>query len=201
MEFHEKLRQLRTREHLTQEELAAKLYVSRTAISKWESGRGYPSIESLKMIARYFHVTIDELIGEEEIVTLAQQEISASRKKLSGLMCGILDCLMILLLILPVFGDDVADGVSSVSVFALSGVSQWLKIVFVVTVGVTVLNGFCTVISHSLEKQVVSKYLLIEGIVLSIIAAMLFVLARQPYAGFFALCILVMKGYLWWKSH
>ena len=37
---------------LTQEELAEALYVSRTAISKWESGRGYPNIESLKAISK-----------------------------------------------------------------------------------------------------------------------------------------------------
>ena len=71
MELHEKLQKLRTNENLTQEDLAAKLFVSRTAISKWESGRGYPSIDSLKAIAKHFHVTIDELIGTEEIVTLA----------------------------------------------------------------------------------------------------------------------------------
>ena len=47
MEFNEKLQKLRTNENLTQEELAEKLYVSRAAISKWESGRGYPSIDSL----------------------------------------------------------------------------------------------------------------------------------------------------------
>jgi transcriptional regulator with XRE-family HTH domain len=47
MEFNEKLQELRKQKGLTQEELAEKLYVSRTAISKWESGRGYPNIESL----------------------------------------------------------------------------------------------------------------------------------------------------------
>ncbi len=73
MEFHEKLQKLRSDESLTQEELAEKLFVSRTAVSKWESGRGYPSIDSLKAIAKYFHVTIDELIGTEEIVALAEQ--------------------------------------------------------------------------------------------------------------------------------
>lgn len=41
MEFHEKLQKLRSDEGLTQEELAEKLFVSRTAVSKWESGRGY----------------------------------------------------------------------------------------------------------------------------------------------------------------
>ena len=47
MEFNEKLQSLRKNKGLTQEELAEALYVSRTAISKWESGRGYPSIDSL----------------------------------------------------------------------------------------------------------------------------------------------------------
>ena len=54
MEFNEKLQELRKNKGLTQEELAEALYVSRTAISKWESGRGYPSIDSLKEIANFF---------------------------------------------------------------------------------------------------------------------------------------------------
>ena len=56
MEFHEKLQELRKARGLTQEELAAELYFSRTAISKWESGRGYPSIASLKEISTYFGI-------------------------------------------------------------------------------------------------------------------------------------------------
>ena len=52
MEFHEKLQELRKSRGLTQEELAEALFVSRTAISKWESRRGYPSIDSLKEISR-----------------------------------------------------------------------------------------------------------------------------------------------------
>ena len=46
MEFYQRLQELRKQKGLTQEELADKLYVSRTAISKWESGRGYPNIDS-----------------------------------------------------------------------------------------------------------------------------------------------------------
>lgn len=56
MEFHEKLQELRKQKGLTQDQLAEKLYVSRTAVSKWESGRGYPNIESLKAISKYFGV-------------------------------------------------------------------------------------------------------------------------------------------------
>ena len=63
MDVHEKLQALRRRRGLTQEELAEQLYVSRTAVSKWESGRGYPSIDSLKAISGFFGVTIDSLLS------------------------------------------------------------------------------------------------------------------------------------------
>ena len=63
MEFHEKLQELRKNRGITQEELAEALYVSRTAISKWESGRGMPSIESLKAISKFFAVTLDDLLS------------------------------------------------------------------------------------------------------------------------------------------
>ena len=54
MEFNEKLQELRKQKGLTQEELAEMLYVSRAAVSKWESGRGYPNIDSLKAISKFF---------------------------------------------------------------------------------------------------------------------------------------------------
>ncbi|MFN1911795.1 helix-turn-helix domain-containing protein [Clostridioides difficile] len=50
------------------------LFVSRTAISKWESRRGYPSIDSLKEISRYFVVSIDDLLSGEQLITIAEKE-------------------------------------------------------------------------------------------------------------------------------
>ncbi len=52
MEFNEKLQDLRKRHKLTQDQLSQKLHISRTAVSKWESGRGFPNIEALKNISR-----------------------------------------------------------------------------------------------------------------------------------------------------
>ena len=75
MELNEKLQQLRKQKNLTQEELSQALYVSRTAISKWESGRGYPSIDSLKAIAKFFGISVDELLSGEQLLTLAPLEL------------------------------------------------------------------------------------------------------------------------------
>lgn len=200
MEFNEKLQKLRTNEQLTQEELAEKLYVSRTAISKWESGRGYPSIDSLKAIAKYFHITIDELICGEEMVTLAEQDIKESNKKYTALICGILDCLIVLLFFLPVFGNGGTETVSSVTMFGLTAISGWLKTVFIAVVSLTAINGFCTIVISNFDQPVWNKHRLITGLALSVIGALLFVLTRQPYAGVFYLCLLVIKGVMVIKS-
>ena len=200
MEFNEKLQKLRTNENLTQEELAEKLYVSRAAISKWESGRGYPSIDSLKAIAEYFHVTIDELIGSEEIVDLAEQDMKSSNKKYTALICGILDCLTLLLFFLPVFGNGGKTEGESVSLLAMTGAGLWLKIVFISVIGMTILNGFCGAIISNFDKPAWNKHRVVTGVGLSILGSMLFILSRQPYAGVFYLCILVIKGILVIKS-
>lgn len=193
MEFKERLQSLRTSKKLTQEELAEKLFVSRTAISKWESGRGYPSIDSLKVISEFFGVTIDELIGGEEMVTLAEQDIKESSKRYTTLICGILDCLAVLLFLLPVFGNGSGG---SVVLLAITSVGAWLKAVFIVTAALTVLNGFCTVVISNFGRPVWDKHRLVTGMILSILGTTVFILARQPYAGVFCLCLLVIKGFL-----
>ena len=71
MEFHEKLQQLRKQHNFTQEQLAQQLFVSRTAVSKWESGRGYPNLESLKCLSKLFSLSVDELLSNDELLELA----------------------------------------------------------------------------------------------------------------------------------
>lgn len=66
MTFGQKLKTLRTGRNMTQDDLARELFVTRTAVSKWENDRGYPGIDSLKEISRFFGVSIDELISDED---------------------------------------------------------------------------------------------------------------------------------------
>ena len=91
MEFHEKLQELRKNRRMTQEELAEVLYVSRTAVSKWESGRGYPSIDSLKEISKFFSVSIDDLLSGEKLLSIAEKENKSNIRNICDLLFGVVD--------------------------------------------------------------------------------------------------------------
>ena len=195
MEFNEKLQELRKNKGLTQEELAEALFVSRTAVSKWESGRGYPNLDSLKEISRYFSVTIDDLICSEEIITAAEDEKKACLDKYTALICGALDILMALLLFLPVFGNG-ADTPASLTLYEITGLRSWIRTVFAVVISATVLNGICGVVISRFNKPVWNHHRLITGIVLSITGAAVFMMTRQPYAGILCLAMLIVKGLL-----
>jgi transcriptional regulator with XRE-family HTH domain len=195
MEFNEKLRELRKNKGLTQEELAEALFVSRTAISKWESGRGYPSIDSLKEISRFFSVTIDELICSDEMITVAENDKKEFVSKYISLICNALDILLAILLFIPAFGNGSASS-ETVSLLGLSGITPWLKTVFVVIIGITILNGICGVVIANLNKPTWNRHRLVTGVVLSILSVTVFIVTRQPYAGIVCFAFLVIKSFL-----
>ena len=199
MEFNEKLQELRKSRSMTQEELAEALFVSRTAISKWESGRGYPSIDSLREISRYFSVTIDDLICSEEMISVAENEKKEFADKSLSLICNAMDILLAILLFIPAFGNG-PESSETVSLFGLTGITPWVKNVFIVMIATAILNGICGVIIAHFNKPVWNKHRLVTGIALSILAVIVFIATRQPYAGIFFLFILVTKGFLIQKS-
>ena len=63
----ERLRKYRKERDMTQDALAQALGVSPQSVSKWECGDGYPDITFLPTLANYFEITIDELMGNDEI--------------------------------------------------------------------------------------------------------------------------------------
>ena len=195
MEFSEKLQELRKSRSMTQEELAEALFVSRTAISKWESGRGYPSIDSLKEISRFFSVTIDDLICSDEMITLAENDKKEFVSKYVSLICSVMDILLAILLFIPAFGNG-PDSSETVALFGLTGIRFWVKTVFIVIITITILNGICGVIIANFNKSVWNRHRLITGVALSILAVIVFIATRQPYAGIVCFAFLVIKGFL-----
>ena len=195
MEFNEKLQELRKSRSLTQEELAEALFVSRTAISKWESGRGYPSIDSLKEISRYFCVTIDDLICSEEMISVAENEKKEFADKSLSLICNAMDILLAILLFIPAFGNG-PESSETVSLFGLTGITPWVKNVFIVMIATAILNGICGVIIANFNKPVWNKHRLITGVILSILTVIVLIATKQPYAGIVCFAFLVIKGFL-----
>ena len=63
MEIREILRDLRTRKGYSQEELAEKVFVTRQAVSRWETGETTPNTETLKLLSGLYDVSINTLLG------------------------------------------------------------------------------------------------------------------------------------------
>jgi len=200
MEFNEKLQDLRKKKGLTQEELARELYVSRTAVSKWESGRGYPSIASLTQIAKFFSVTVDELLSSGEALSLAEEETKQRANSLRGLVFALLDLSALMLLFLPIFGQSQGDEIVSVSLLQLTKTSLWLRILYYIVIAATVVVG---VLSLALElfnyaprekrKNTVSLAINVGGV-------FVFTLSSQVYAALLWFTFLIIKTLFVLKS-
>lgn len=190
MEFHEKLQKLRKQKGLTQEELAQQLFVSRTAVSKWESGRGYPNIESLKDLAAFFSVSLDELLSGEELLHAAQEDLYQQKKDFRRRIFGLLDVSASLLLLLPLFGQTVNGQVQSVSLWRLTTIAPYMRNIYLVLTVMLGLWGLLTMLCREKlwEEWSVSVSLLLHGA-----GVLLFIAGSQPYAAALLFVLLVVK--------
>ena len=193
MEFNEKLQELRKQRGLTQEELAQALYVSRTAISKWESGRGYPNIDSLKTISKFFAVTIDELLSGDELLTLAEEDNKQKGQHLRDLVFGLLDCSIAMFFFLPFFGQKTGGVIREVSLLSLTGVSSWLRTAyFAVVIGI-VLCGILTLTLQNCRQAFWDRSKNQISLLLNTVGTLLFMISLQPYAAAFLFVFLAIK--------
>lgn len=103
--FNDKLKELRREKGLTQDELASKIYVSRSLIAKYETGAVYPSKENLEKLALFFNVDVNDLIDTNE-VTLEVAKIKSTSYKIN-LICLIavivISTILAILIFIPMF--------------------------------------------------------------------------------------------------
>ena len=199
MEFNEKLQELRKNKGLTQEELAEALYVSRTAISKWESGRGYPSIDSLKEIAKYFSVTIDELLSSDEVLSIAEEDNKQKETHFRSLVFGILDISVLMFFFLPFFGQKANGVIQEVSLLSLNEITTYLKTAYYAIVISIAVYGILTLTFQNCQKVFWTKNRDKISLILNVAAVLLFIISSQVYAGaflfiFFAIKALMLKN-------
>ena len=199
MEFGEKLQDLRKTRNLTQEELAEALYVSRTAISKWESGRGYPSIDSLKEISCFFDVTIDDLLSSEKLISIAKRENESNLQRLYNIFFGISDLFAVFLIVLPLYPLSINGYVYSTNLFSYTGGStinlaiHWILFLTLLVLGIFKL--FLTHVGNDRLQNAIRNF----SLGFSILTVLYLSIAREPYAIIVAFLLFAVKGLLFIK--
>ncbi len=194
MEFNEKLQELRKNKGMTQEDLAEVLYVSRTAISKWESGRGYPNIDSLKDISKFFSVSIDELLSSEKLLSIAEKENKSNIRKMCHLTYGIVDLFSFILIVLPLYPNDVNGFVYSVNLLNYTQISQFNKTVYWVMFVILFMVGIAQLIMIKIRAEKENKSIMCASMAINIIMVLFLALTRGVYAVVVAFLLLIIKG-------
>lgn len=200
MEFHEKLQELRKNREMTQEELAEALYVSRTAISKWESGRGYPSIDSLRTISSYFSVSIDDLLSGEKLLFIAEKENKSNMQDLCNLLFGITDIISVIMIILPLYPNEMNGHVYSVNLLNYTQTTlfnycvYWGWFVLLIVLGSVKLLW----LKYGNEKGI--KRITAFSIAIHVCTILFLSLARAAYAMIVAFLLLGVKIVLFFRS-
>ena len=200
MEFNEKLQELRKSKNLTQEELAEKLFVSRTAVSKWESGRGYPNIDSLKEISAFFSVSIDELLSSEKLLFIAENENKRNIKNIYNLLFSVIDLFSILLIILPLYPNTVNEFIYSVNLLNYNEISGFLKVIYWCSFLLLIFLGIVKLFFIKINKEKLNKIITIVSVGLNILVVLLFALTREVYGLILVFIFLILKVILLYKQ-
>lgn len=193
MEFHKKLQDLRKKKGLTQEELAQVLFVSRTAISKWESDRGYPNIDSLKNIAQFFSVSIDELLSGEEALTIAEEDNKQKQTHFRGKVFGLLDISVAMFFIMPFFGQKMGDHVNAVPLLSLTETALYMKVSYCAFVIAMMAWGILTLALRGRAVALRVFWNSTVSLLLGAVGVLLFIVGSQPYAAAFLFILLTIK--------
>ena len=196
MELSKKLSALRKQRGLTQEELASSLFVSRAAISKWESGRGYPSIDSIKTLARFYGVSIDALLSCEEALHLTQTEDKQDKQHILCLVFGLLDLSAALFFVLPLFRQQTGDVIYAVSLRSLTGTLPLLRVAYFAAVIAIISAGVAALALQNCQHPLWQRSLLMLSFLPEMLTALLFIIGLHPYAAALALILLASKALL-----
>ena len=178
MELSEKIQKLRKEQGLTQEQFAEQLFVSRTAVSKWETGRGTPSMESLKQIANLFHITLDQLLSTEEVVVIAEKENKENINRFASYIDGIINLTALLGLLLPLYKVEENGLFHSVPLYQLGG---WQGIMFWIAPVIMVICGIAQMVLAGSENTKNNTAASIVGTAAHISAIILLILCGHPY--------------------
>lgn len=195
MDFGEKLKALRTERGLTQEQLAARLYVSRTAVSKWETGGGSPNLDSLQAVARLFDVSVDDLLSADDLIVIARDERRSTARSSGMLSFGLLDVLAVVFAFIPLYGVDDGSFVRMANL-ADYGASVDFGASFAVMAAAVVslmFVGAVEILLAAAGSRRAARIVALVGFAVQALAVVLFASTMQPYATTLMFALLLAK--------
>ena len=178
MELSKKIKKIRNDNKLTQEQFAEKMLVSRTAVSKWENGTCYPSIDSLKYMSKTFNISLDKLLSNEEILEIANNENKSNISKYNSLLFSLLDIIRIIFIFLPLYSYKTNNFVYSVSLFNSNDLGLTLKIIFISIFIIYFIVGFIELILNYKERTPIINKI---SLFMDIISIFILSFTNQPY--------------------
>src|SRR5574344_713515 len=144
--FSENLKNLRNKTNITQEKLSNDLFVTHQTISKWENGKSYPDLGMLIKLAKYFNITVDELVSVEEYEKA--KEHGNIKKDSLNLFINIIS---IILLTASIIGIVVFSILFNIFNFHIS-YSIWLIVSIIVFIATALLFFFIVKKNSDLRK-------------------------------------------------
>ena len=152
MELKDRLKELRANANLTQEDLANQIFVSRTLVSKWESGDRYPSKDNLARLAVLFQIPQDELIGgqKEKDKYNKYNIISIAYSSVCGVMTFGLVVMMIMAVVERITINDGWTGIGGFMVSIVFVLPIILGLVLFEAITLKKKNGYKTMELYSL---------------------------------------------------
>lgn len=193
MEFHEKLQELRKNRELTQEELAEAIFVSRAAVSKWESGRGYPNIDSLKELSAFFEVTIDDLLSSETLLSIADKENKSNIQSICEQLFGIIDVCSIMLIVLPLYPNTVNGFIYSVNLFEYTQTTSMIRMMYWAMFLTLIIVGAVKLLVANTVNIRLNKVMTKVSILISSMLVLILSMTREAYAIIVVFLLLMVK--------
>ena len=178
--FSEKLKELRKSKNITQEELADKIFVSRSAIAKWESNKGIPSEENLKYLCNFFEVESSYFLGVDDYKKELERVNVGYRKGKYALISIAVTLIIFVFSLIPIFnyrfeGSYILSSLYKPSLSIMNVLGYYSYILCCIYVMLIIYSIIYTTNILSIKESVQDKVLLIFNITSFIIFVSSFV--------------------------
>ena len=172
--FQERLKELRIKKGLTQEELAKKIHVSRSAICKWEMGNGIPSEPNIEGLCDFFNVSEEWLLDRKDLKDFIYKDKNLRKKATIVSLCGIIIPLLLIVftfvgIFKQLFNDPNATShillyipLKSIFYFLDAGVIIPI-IIYSVTITISFINIIQLIKEELMKRMVISNIILISA--------------------------------------